>query len=272
MPELPEVETVRRDLEHELGRRRIRRVEVLNGGSVAGTTPGRFAAALHGRAFTSFGRRAKYLLFNLGPDLTLVAHLKMTGVLLHQSSRDPLPRAARIIFHFAGGGRLVFADLRKFGFMRLVSDPQSLPAIRELGPEPLEGSFSARKLSEILGNRTGPIKAVLLDQHAIAGLGNIYALESLHRAGISPKRKACGLKNTEVGRLHRAIRTVLREAIAARGSSVDTYRDGRGKRGWFQVKHRVYGREGKKCLKCKALIVKEQFRGRGTYWCPGCQR
>jgi formamidopyrimidine-DNA glycosylase len=272
MPELPEVETVRRDLERDVRGRAIKRVEVLNPGSVTGPAPGAFAAALRGTAVTGTGRRGKYLLLRLGTGQTLVIHLKMTGVLLRQLSTDPLPRAARIIFHFASGGRLVFADQRKFGFMRLVDDPDALPAMRKIGPEPLEDSFTAGIFTEIIKKRKGPIRAVLLDQTAVAGLGNIYTLEALHRAGISPKRKACGLKQKEIARLHRAIRTVLREAIAARGSSVDTYRDGRGKRGWFQVKHRVYDREGMKCLKCKTLIVKEQFRGRGTYWCPACQR
>lgn len=272
MPELPEVETVRRDLQQRIVGKVIERAAILNPGSVAGSTAERFSAALRGKRFSSFGRRAKYLFLHLGPGQTLVAHLKMTGVLLHQPANDLLPRAARIIFYFTSGDRLVFADTRKFGFMRLVDDPWELPAIRRLGPEPLDDGFTAGELSRILGKRTGPIRAVLVDQHAIAGLGNIYALEALHRAGISPKRKAGGLRRAEVARLRRAIRRVLREAIAARGSSVDTYRDGQGKRGWFQVKHRVYDREGKACPRCHARIVKEQFRGRGTYWCPVCQR
>ncbi|MDI6740693.1 MAG: bifunctional DNA-formamidopyrimidine glycosylase/DNA-(apurinic or apyrimidinic site) lyase [Candidatus Edwardsbacteria bacterium] len=271
MPELPEVETIRRDLDQEIRNRVITRVEVLNGGSVTGTSGRRFAAALRGRRFAGFGRRGKYLFFLLDSGKALVSHLKMTGVLLHQAPHDPLPRTARIIFYFLSGDRLVFADLRKFGFMQLSGDPYALPAIRKLGPEPLDRDFVPARLSEILMRRTGPIKAVLLDQTAVAGLGNIYALEALHRAGVSPKRKACSLKNAEIVKLHRAIVNVLKEAIAARGSSVDSYRDGRGRRGWFQVKHRVYGREGEKCFKCGTMIVKEQFRGRGTYWCSKCQ-
>ncbi|MCU0607460.1 MAG: formamidopyrimidine-DNA glycosylase [Candidatus Edwardsbacteria bacterium] len=193
-------------------------------------------------------------------------------MLLHQTVRDPLPAMARIVFHLAGGRRLVFADQRKFGSMELARDPSSLRGIRGLGPEPLGRTFTAAALRDALKGRTGPVKTVLLDQRVVAGLGNIYVLEALHRAGISPKRKACGLRQAETDRLHRSIVDVLRAAIAARGSSVDTYRDGRGERGWFQVKHRVYDREGKACPRCGTAIRKEQFRGRGTYWCPGCQR
>ncbi len=272
MPELPEVETVRRDLQRRVRGAVIERVEVRNPGSLRGLAPRPFTGEIRGRRFDGFARRGKHLLCALCSGDTLVVHLRMTGVMLHQSVRDPLPAMARIVFHLRGGRRLVFADQRKFGTMELAADPLSLPAIWKLGPEPLGRTFTAARLRDALQGRTGPVKSVLLDQSVVAGLGNIYVLEALHRAGISPKRKACGLRQAETARLHRSIVAVLRAAIAARGSSVDTYRDGQGKRGWFQVQHRVYDREGKACKRCGAVIVKEQFRGRGTYWCPGCQR
>ena len=271
MPELPEVETVRRDLGRSVRGQVIERARVLNPGSVSGMTSPRFSIALAGRRFTGFDRRGKYLLGALDSGTTLVIHLRMTGVLLHQSANDSLPAMARIIFYFRSGDRLVFADQRKFGMMQLATDPQSLPGISALGPEPLDRAFTPAALRNALVNKTGPIKTALLDQHVVAGLGNIYVLEALHRAGISPKRRTGALQRDEAAKLHGAIVKVLREAIKARGSSVDTYRDGRGKRGWFQVKHRVYDREGQKCKRCGATIVKEQFRGRGTYWCPMCQ-
>jgi formamidopyrimidine-DNA glycosylase len=271
MPELPEVETVRRDLQRGLRGKTIARIRILNPGTVAGSTVAQFRVALTGRRFSDFTRRGKYLLGQLDSGQTLVIHLRMTGVLLHQPANDPLPAMARIIFYFRSGDRLVFADQRKFGMMRLTMDPQSLPGISSLGPEPLDRAFTPAVLRGALHGKTGPVKTALLDQHVVAGLGNIYVLEALHRAGISPKRIANALKRDEVARLHRAIVSVLQEAIRSRGSSVDTYRDGQGKRGWFQVKHRVYDREGKSCKRCGATIIKEQFRGRGTYWCPKCQ-
>ncbi|HTY08335.1 MAG TPA: bifunctional DNA-formamidopyrimidine glycosylase/DNA-(apurinic or apyrimidinic site) lyase [Candidatus Edwardsbacteria bacterium] len=271
MPELPEVETVRRDLERAVRGKRIARVSVLNPGSVGGATAATFGAALAGQRFAGFGRRGKYLLAALGSGTALVIHLRMTGVLLHQSANDPLPAMARIVFHLRGGTRLVFADQRKFGSMQLAADPLLVPGISKLGPEPLDPTFTAVVLRDRLRGRKGPVKTALLDQSVVAGLGNIYVLEALHRAGIAPQRRAGALKRDEETKLHRAIVTVLRDAIKSRGSSVDTYRDGQGKRGWFQVKHLVYDREGRSCRRCGAIIVKEQFRGRGTYWCPKCQ-
>lgn len=272
MPELPEVETVRRDLQRCAGGALIGRVEVRDGRPLRGAPAGSLARSLRGRRFTGFARRGKYLLCSLSSGKTLVIHLRMTGMLLHQSVRDPMPAMARIVFHLSGGRRLVFADQRRFGSVELAGDPLSLPGIRTLGPEPLGRNFTPASLRAALQGRSGPVKTALLDQRTVAGLGNIYVLEALHRAGISPKRKSCGLTRAEIESLHQAIRAVLRAAIAARGSSVDTYRDGRGRRGWFQVKHRVYGREGRACPRCGTAIRKEQFRGRGTYWCPGCQR
>lgn len=271
MPELPEVETIRRDLEAGAKGRRISLVRVLNGGSVRGSGPSRFAGRLEGRRLAGFRRRGKNLIVDLDSGQSLVVHLKMTGVLQMQADDDPLPRAARIIFGFSGGGRLVFSDQRKFGSVQLVDDAERVPALRRLGPEPLSTAFTARALDERLAGRRAPIKPLLLDQSVVAGLGNIYACEALHRAGIKPDRPASSLGKPEIGRLHRSIRRVLEAAIRARGSSVDTYRDGRGRSGWFQVSHRVYDRQGRRCKRCGREIVRETLRGRGTYWCPECQ-
>ncbi|MDQ7798794.1 MAG: bifunctional DNA-formamidopyrimidine glycosylase/DNA-(apurinic or apyrimidinic site) lyase [Candidatus Edwardsbacteria bacterium] len=272
MPELPEVETVRRDLTRSLAGKRIERVDILNASSLKGATPKGFLGGISGRSFIRFDRRGKYLILHLDTGKVLVVHLKMTGVLQYQQKGDSLPRAARIIFYFSGGRRLVFSDQRKFGSIELARDAGSIPSLQKMGPEPLEKDFTPEALKERLGGRRGPIKPLLLDQAIIAGLGNIYAAEALHRAGIAPQRPANQLSGPEIKKLHHAIFQVLGEAIAARGSSVDTYRDGQGKKGWFQVKHRVYGKQGTKCRRCGGTIVKEIFRGRGTYWCPKCQR
>lgn len=273
MPELPEVETIRRDLSKAIRGRRISSVRVLNPGSLKGMKPAAFSSQIAGRRFVGFGRRGKNLIAKLDSGRFLVVHLKMTGVLQVQKGDEPLPRAARIIFSFRGGKEgLVFSDQRKFGSVQLVDDPDMVPGLKKLGPEPLSPSFTPGALAERLAGRKAPIKPLLLDQSILAGLGNIYACESLHRAGIDPRRPASGLKPDEVVRLHRSIQAVLRAAIRARGSSVDTYRDGRGRSGWFQVSHRVYDRQGGKCKRCGCLVVREALRGRGTYWCKGCQK
>lgn len=272
MPELPEVETVRRDLSKSIAGKHIRNAEVLNPRSVRGIEPAEFDKKLRNKKFTGFGRRGKNLILYIDTGQALVVHLKMTGIIQYQTKDDSLPKAARIIFYFGGGTRLVFSDQRKFGSIELTDDIGLLPSLKKMGPEPLEKSFTPEVLSKQLASRKGPIKPLLLDQTIIAGLGNIYASEALHRAGILPQRPAHKLTEGEFKKLHRAIIQVLKEAIAARGSSVDTYRDGRGKKGWFQVKHRVYDRQGKKCKRCNGTIIKEIYRGRGTYWCPKCQR
>jgi formamidopyrimidine-DNA glycosylase len=272
MPELPEVETVRGDLHRLVSGRTFSRIAGPFPGSVKGASFKNFVKSLRGRKIVKIKRRAKYLLISLDSGRTLVIHLKMTGVLQHQKKDDSLPRSARIIFSFKDGTRLVFSDQRKFGSIKLADDPNELPEIKKLGPEPLDRKLTPAVLKQRLSGRRGPVKTVLLDQTVLAGLGNIYVLEALHRAGIAPQRSAAELKDDQIKKLHAAIVRTLKEAIAARGSSVDTYRDGQGKSGWFQVKHRVYGKEGLKCKKCGGRIVKEMFRGRGTYWCPKCQR
>jgi formamidopyrimidine-DNA glycosylase len=272
MPELPEVETVRGDLNRLVSGRTFSRIGGPFPGSVKGSSFKGFVRSLHGRKIVKVKRRAKYLLLSLDSGLTLVIHLKMTGVLQHQQKDDPLPRSARIIFYFKDGTRMVFSDQRKFGSIKLAVDPNKLPEVKKLGPEPLDMKFTPAVLKQRLSGRKGPVKTLLLDQTVLAGLGNIYVLEALHRAGIAPKRSAASLKEDQIKKLHAAIVRTLKEAIAARGSSVDTYRDGQGKSGWFQVKHRVYDKEGQNCKKCGGRIVKELFRGRGTYWCPKCQR
>jgi formamidopyrimidine-DNA glycosylase len=272
MPELPEVETVRRDLNRLLPGMVIGQVQGLFPGSVKGIGFKKFSETIQGAKIVKVSRRAKYLLILLDSGLTLIIHLKMTGVLQRQQKDDPLPRSARIIFYFEDGTRLVFSDQRKFGSIKLTSEPNELPEIKKLGTEPLESKFTPAVLQQRLAGRKGPVKTVLLDQTVLAGLGNIYVLEALHRAGIAPQRSTDTLKNDQIKKLHSAVTRTLKEAIAARGSSVDTYRDGQGKSGWFQVKHRVYDREGQSCKKCGHTIVKEMFRGRGTYWCPKCQR
>ncbi len=272
MPELPEVETIRRDLSKSIAGKYIRNIEVLNPGSIRGMKPAELSRKLRNRKFTGFDRRGKNLILYIDTGQALVVHLKMTGIMQYQKKDDSLPKAARIIFYFNGENRLVFSDQRKFGSVELADDSGLLPSLKKMGPEPLEKGFTPEVLKKQLSNRRGTLKPLLLDQTIVAGLGNIYVSEALHRAGIAPQRPANKLTGPELKKLHRAIVQVLKEAIAARGSSVDTYRDGQGKKGWFQVKHRVYDRQGRKCRRCGRTIVKIIYRGRGTYWCPKCQR
>lgn len=272
MPELPEVETIRRDLVRAASGKTVIRAQVLYPGSLRGISVPRFLSGVRRRRFRRFRRRGKYLIMELESGRALVIHLKMTGGLMILGPRDSVPGTARIIFYLGGGRRLLFCDQRKFGVVRLVEKPFDLPELKNLGPEPLSSSFTPWLLSRVLAGRRTPIKAMLLDQSLVAGLGNIYVCEALHRAGIDPRRPASSLQKAEIVRLHGAIVSVLKAAIKARGSSVATYRDGQGRRGWFQVQHRVYDRQGRKCRQCGCAIRRETLRGRGTYWCPNCQR
>ncbi len=270
MPELPEVETIARGLARAVVDKTIAAVDVRRT-DVVGSDPDRFRADLPGDRILAVGRRAKYVVFSLASRRQLVVHLRMTGRLIVQApgATEPEPYTG-VALTFADGTRLCFADVRRFGRIRLLED--GAPWDAALGVEPLSDAFTLARLTELAEGRTTPIKTFLLDQTKIAGIGNIYACESLWEARIRPSVSARRLTKPARIRLVAAIRSVLARAIEMRGTSVDDYVDAEGLRGGFQNVLAVYGRHGLPCHVCGAPIVRTVLAQRGTWWCRGCQR
>ena len=271
MPELPEVETIRRDLEPRLRGRAITAVCITPDAVplVDGASPAAFARRLTGRRIERLSRRGKYLILHLSGGLYLVVHLRMTGAFLYRDAAAPADRYVRAVLALDDGAELRFADLRKLGRLRLAAHPDE--AVGKLGPEPLDAVFTAAALRQAIGRRRAPIKAVLLDQRALAGLGNIYADEALFAARIHPLRRAETLSEAENGRLHRSIRRVLRDALDNRGASFRDYVDGGGREGRHQFHGKVFRRTGQPCYVCGAEIERTKVGGRSTHFCPKCQ-
>jgi formamidopyrimidine-DNA glycosylase len=273
MPELPEVENVRRNLETLVVGKTIESVEVRLPRIIR--TPDdtvRFALELSGRTITGVGRRGKYLLFSV-PPYTLISHLRMEGRYGLSHKGDPIEPHTHVIFHFTDGDELRYRDVRQFGTMDLVTSELDFPAgFQKLGPEPLDESFTAADFFQRLHSRKAPVKALLLDQSCIAGLGNIYVDESLFLSHIHPERIGCSLTESEVSLLLEQIRAVIQKAIAAGGSSIRSYVDGYGRHGGFQMELNVYGRAGQACVTCGSQIEKIRVAGRGTHFCRVCQQ
>lgn len=264
MPELPEVEIVRRDILPFVKGRVVKRIEVISLKSILkGISPLQLKKELEGKKIADVGRRAKYILFRLASGGYFTVHLGMTGRLLFQPDDY-----VRLIFHFSGNRALYYSDARRFGKIRFYKGYPDL----ELGPEPLGREFTPEKFKEMLREKKAAIKLVLLDQKFLAGLGNIYATESLFRAGIHPKRPANKLSGAEVKKLHHHIKKVLFEALGYRGTSDRWFLDAHGRKGGFQLRLKVYGRKGEPCFKCKTPIKRIVLGQRGTYFCPRCQK
>ncbi len=270
MPELPEVETYIRELQPLLAGKTVQRVQVAWPRIIAAPTPESFAAKLPGRRFVAFARRGKYMLLGLDDGSTLVVHLRMTGALRLHPADAPEDKHTHVVFHLDTGERLHYRDPRKFGRLWLVEDVESV--VGKLGPEPLGEAFQPDVLAGALAGRRAAIKAVLLDQRIVAGIGNIYADEALFAAGVDPRRPAGSLSREEIAALHRAIRDVLSQAIALRGSSMKDYAPPSGERGGFQEVHQVFRRTGAPCPRCGTLIQRTVIAQRSTHYCPGCQR
>lgn len=289
MPELPEVETMRSGLAPELEGRRIERVQ-LNRADLRFPFPESFAARLAGGRIGPLGRRAKYLLLPIekpGRQETLVIHLGMSGRLVFEAGGTRLEpgefytditRLAQhdhVIFTLNGGAKLTYNDVRRFGFMLLLgeADLAAHPAFAGMGPEPLGNAFNPAFLLERLAGKAAPIKAALLDQRIVAGLGNIYVCEALHRARLSPFRAAGSLTSAELGRLVPAIREVLLAAIQAGGSTLRDFRHQDGALGYFQHEFRVYDRQGAPCSHpgCAGAIERVVQAGRSSFFCAQCQ-
>lgn len=270
MPELPEVDTIARGLANTVVGKTIRSVDVRLP-KMAIAPPGvDFARALAGERISGVGRRGKYVVMELGSGRALVTSLRMTGRLVVQSPGETEYRGTHIVFHYMDGTRLSFADLRTFGRVRLVEPGERWD--QRLGIEPLSPAFTAEAFIGMLSGRTTPIKAFLLDQQRIAGIGNIYACEALWDAGIKPGRPAKALTKPAARRLHRAIIDVLERAVEMRGTSVDDYVDAEGLQGGFQNVLAVYGKKDGPCPRCGKPIVRTVLAQRGTWWCRSCQR
>lgn len=273
MPELPEVETVRRSLLDKIVGRRIHALRLTDFPGVLGADRAEdVQARVAGRQVARIRRRAKYLLLDLDDDTTIVVHLRMTGKLSVVPYDEPPLRFERLAIELDDGFDLRFSDQRKFGRVLHIQDDELARLEQRLGREPLEPEFSAAWLQERLLRRPGKIKAVLLDQGLIGGLGNIYVDESLFRAGIHPERRANTLTADEVQRVHRAIRDVLRAAVAGQGTTFSSFEDAAGNPGRYGGRLRVYGRGGKgPCPVCGAPLERIVVGGRGTSFCPRCQ-
>lgn len=278
MPELPEVETIKRDLGPLVAGRKIVMVRIIPdpGGLRAlrrYPSQQRFVRRIKGTTISDLKRRAKYLLFLLSTGDSLIIHLGMSGQLLYRKQADKLERFTRIIFKLDDGHELRFIDPRKFGETYLYSEKSGDTEIElsALGPEPLGKGFTAARLRSILNDRRRPIKALLLDQRQISGIGNIYSDEILFMAGIHPMRPASSLREKEIKHLYQAIREILTKAIRYRGTSVSDYRNGFGNSGGFQKRLMVYQRGAERCHRCQGIIRSLKIQGRTCCFCPRCQ-
>ncbi|HET6571616.1 MAG TPA: bifunctional DNA-formamidopyrimidine glycosylase/DNA-(apurinic or apyrimidinic site) lyase [Solirubrobacterales bacterium] len=271
MPELPEVETVCRQLEPEIEGRRIERLEVDDPRWCRPAPPAELEAALAGRTIEGLGRRGKYLLLGLDGGRTLVMHLRMTGNLVLVEGEDKLDHL-RARFTLDDGRELWFTDPRRFGEALLLADAElDAHFASRLGVEPLSDEFTAERLGEIAAGRRAPLKSFLLDQKGIAGIGNIYADEALFRARLHPLSPAESMKPGQLAALRDGIVAALEAGIDGGGASIDDYRDGRGEKGRMQNEFLVHTREGKPCPRGDGTVERIVVSGRSTYFCPGCQ-
>lgn len=267
MPELPEVETIRTQLAPRLEGRVLTRVDILDPRLTRPYDLFEVAEELEGDRVVVVERRGKYLVVRLESGLVLLVHLRMTGGFGFESTRHE-----RAVLELDDGTRVVYRDVRRFGTWLVVEgeDLESYLTAKN-GPEPLGSRFTSEWLGARLAARRAPLKAVLLDQRVVAGLGNIYADEALWRARLNPLRPANDLTAAEVARLHRAIRVALRAGIARQGSTLRDYAAPDGSSGAMQDELRVYGRNGEPCARCRSTISKTRVGGRGTWFCPRCQ-
>jgi formamidopyrimidine-DNA glycosylase len=293
MPELPEVETVRRGLEPAMAGERFIKVEV-HRGDLRWPLARDFAQRLKGKTVTGIGRRAKYLLADLSSGDVLIMHLGMSGsfhvfrenddgtIGRYYHERSKRVAHDHVVFHMSSGASVTFNDPRRFGSMKLVAWEKldAEPLLKGLGPEPLGNEFDAAMLARACKGKKTSLKAALLDQRVVAGLGNIYVCEALHRARLSPKRLASSIAgrkgdaNERAGRLVESIKTVLNAAIKDGGSSLRDHRLTDGDLGMFQHHFRVYDREGEPCRTpgCRGIIKRTAQNGRSTFYCPVCQK
>lgn len=273
MPELPEVETIRRGLERHLVGRRIERVLVRDSRLRIPVDEVELDRWLPGRRIAALGRRAKYLLVHLEDDRILVVHLGMTGRLWIEDPATPILPHTHVILDLEGYRQLRFHDTRRFGMFFVLSAaelPQH-PRFAHLGPEPLEDGFDLAYLRRRALQARKPIKNLLMDANVVVGVGNIYATEALYAAGVHPRTPAARLGAERLARVRRAVRQLLRRAVHVGGTTLRDYRDAEGRSGSFQTRLRVYGMQGRACGQCGRKIRRIVQSGRSTFYCPGCQ-
>ena len=273
MPELPEVETVRTRLEPVLVGRRFERVRIEDGRLTRPYEPAEIAARLEGERVDAVERRGKYLVVRFESGRALLIHLRMTGNVLHVTNGVPAEAShVRAVVTLDDGSDVVYRDVRRFGTWLLVEPEELHPYLAaRLGDEPLAAGFTAAGLGKRLAGRRTTLKAALLDQRSLAGMGNIYADEALWRARLHPLRPAGSLEAPELRRLHRGVRSALAAGIRRQGATLRDYRTPDGGRGGMQDEFRVYGRAGEPCDRCGTPIEKIRVAGRGTWYCPHCQ-
>jgi formamidopyrimidine-DNA glycosylase len=287
MPELPEVETVCRQLDPEIRGRAIELLEVLDARWCRPMPPETLARKVEGAEVEGLGRRGKYLLLGLEGKRTLVMHLRMTGNLvlvegerrldpsegrrLYEAERSVSERHLRARFRLGDGRELWFTDPRRFGEAFLIDNAKLDARFVKLGIEPFSAEFTPEALGAMAANRTAPLKSFLLDQSGVAGVGNIYADEALFRARLHPLSPAGSMKPEHLEALRHAVVAALEAGIAGGGASIDDYRDGRGEKGTMQDEFLVHTREGEPCPRCDGTIVRIVVSGRSTYYCPSCQ-
>ncbi len=267
MPELPEVEIARRNLEGWLVGRRILSARVLDRLALRGQSARRLTHTLRGATVRGLARRGKHLIWNLGKRGKIASHFGMSGKFVIRDANQPLPRASRVVLHLARGRKLAFVDVRRLGAFQLVDDAVE-KKLRRLGVEPLEKSFTPSQLSHLLAGARLPIKSFLMDQSRIAGLGNIHVAEALFRAGVHPAREAESLSESEVRALHRGIRSTLNETLRKENTDEMRYLQEPDTENRFLV----YGRKGESCPRCATGIERMVQGGRSTFYCPRCQR
>lgn len=271
MPELPEVETITKQLNSSISGKKIERAEIFVPKIVRIPKKG-FDEIVSGTKIKKIFRRAKLLIFELDNGWSLLIHLKLTGQLIFNGEKN---KHTAVIFYFSDGSKLVFNDLRKFGFVKPIKSRDLKPFFEKekIGPEPLSKEFTLARFKEILKKRPkAKIKQFLMDPQSIAGIGNIYADEILFASKVHPLRKNQDLSPAETKNIFQNIRKILAEAIKFRGTSVENYLDAKGQEGEFEKKLKVYGREGEKCKKCKGEVKRIKIGGRSAHFCPSCQK
>jgi formamidopyrimidine-DNA glycosylase len=287
MPELPEVETVRRQIIEHVLHKKISKVDVMHDKMVGGNVQ-KFSQEIIGKEFSDLTRRGKYLFFELNDGNWLVGHLKMTGQFVYQKESDKavggghniketfekLPhKHSHIIFTFADNSRLFYNDTRRFGYIHFKSKDEKKIIENKLGIDPTyKEEFSRENFAKLFTPRKANIKAFLLDQKYIAGLGNIYVDEICFRSGILPTRKLCEINKNEIGKLYKNCVNIINEALEAGGTTFYSFRDSEGNKGTFFDFLQVFHRDGKPCKKCGTIIEKIRHAGRGTHFCPKCQK
>jgi formamidopyrimidine-DNA glycosylase len=274
MPELPEIETIRRGLERVLPGRRLHRVDVHDTRLRTPLRPAVLRRRLVGRRVAGVGRRAKYLLVRLDDGQVLVMHLGMSGRVSLLPGTRPLAAHTHVVIHLDSGKQLRFTDHRRFGMLFVVRGThlERHPRFTHLGPEPLEASFSATYLLDRARGIRRPVKNFLMDAGVVVGVGNIYASEALHRARVHPNTAAMRLRLRRWERVHAAVCDTLGSALRAGGTTLNDFRSIDGSAGEFQVQLHVYGREGEACCRCGRAIRRVVQAGRSTFYCPACQR